>query len=181
MQLPVLLSCFCPQETRVSKYWKTGGTQMELSEKILNLRKANNLTQEQLAEEAGVTRQAVSKWESGQSVPELDKIIALCEIFHITTDSLLKPSELDVLSAKTQMLENQQKNLENAIKKKEQKKRTILGCTAIYLIAFSILMLVRQLSHMNDFFWDLFPGITLPVFLFCIATAAAVILYRHSL
>ena len=97
---------------------------MELSEKILNLRKANNLTQEQLAEEAGVTRQAVSKWESGQSVPELDKIIALCEIFHITTDSLLKPSELDVLSAKTQMLENQQKNLENAIKKKEQKKKT---------------------------------------------------------
>lgn len=154
---------------------------MELSEKILNLRKANNLTQEQLAEEAGVTRQAVSKWESGQSVPELDKIIALCEIFHITTDSLLKPSELDVLSAKTQMLENQQKNLENAIKKKEQKKRTILGCTAIYLIAFSILMLVRQLSHMNDFVWGLFPGITLPVFLFCIATAAAVILYRHSL
>lgn len=86
---------------------------MELSEKLLNLRKANDLTQEQLAEKIGISRQSVSKWESGQAVPELDKIVALCELFNVTTDYLLKPSEIDPLTAKTQLLENQQKNLEN--------------------------------------------------------------------
>lgn len=47
---------------------------MDISEKILKLRKANNLTQEQLAEQLQVSRQAVSKWESGQAIPESDKL-----------------------------------------------------------------------------------------------------------
>lgn len=153
---------------------------MELSEKILNLRKANNLTQEQLAEKAGVARQSVSKWESGQSLPELDKIVTLCEIFNVTTDYLLKPSEIDLLSVKTQMLENQQKNLENTMLKKEQKKKTILGFISIYLIAFSIFILVRQISWENDFLWNILPGLTLPVLTFCVATAVAIIFYRKS-
>ncbi len=63
---------------------------MELSEKIQNLRKQNNLSQEQFAEKLNVSRQAVSKWESGQSVPDVDKIIAMSEIFGISTDYLLK-------------------------------------------------------------------------------------------
>lgn len=97
---------------------------MDLSEKILNLRKANNLTQEQLAEKAGVSRQSVSKWESGQAAPDLDKITVLCEIFDVTADFLLKPSEMDILSVKTEMLEKQQKSLEETVHKKEKKKRS---------------------------------------------------------
>lgn len=46
---------------------------MDFSEKLLTLRKANNLTQEQLAEKLEVSRQSVSKWESGQATPELEK------------------------------------------------------------------------------------------------------------
>lgn len=155
---------------------------MELSEKILNLRKANDLTQEQLAEKIGISRQSVSKWESGQATPELDKIVALCDIFHITTDQLLKPSELDLLSVKTQMLENQQKSLENVIQKKERKKKTILGCVSIYLIAFAIMMLMEQLSWENEFefLWRTFPGLTLELIILCIATAAAIIFYLKS-
>ena len=68
---------------------------MEISEKVLQLRKANNLTQEELAEKLNVSRQSVSKWESGQTIPELEKLIALSEVFQVTTDYLLKPSELD--------------------------------------------------------------------------------------
>ena len=153
---------------------------MDLSEKLLNLRKANDLTQEQLAEKAGVSRQSGSKWESGQSVPELDKIVTLCEIFNITADSLLKPSEFDLLSVKTQMLENQQKNLENAMQKKDGRKKTILGCTAIYLIAFAILIVLRGIKWENYFVWSIFPGITMPLTIFCIATAAAIIFYIRS-
>ena len=66
---------------------------MEISEKILQLRKANSLTQEELAEKLNVSRQSVSKWESGQTIPELEKLIALSEVFQVTTDYLLKPSE----------------------------------------------------------------------------------------
>ena len=90
---------------------------MDFSEKLLTLRKSRNLTQEELAEQLDVSRQSVSKWESGQAVPELDKIVALSRIFDVTTDYLLKPSEIDELSVRAEMLEQQQKKLEGEIQK----------------------------------------------------------------
>ncbi len=63
---------------------------MILADKITELRKKNGWSQEELAEKAGVTRQSVSKWESAQSQPDLDKIIKLAEIFGVTTDYLLR-------------------------------------------------------------------------------------------
>ena len=81
---------------------------MNFSEKLFTLRKANNLTQEQLAEKLDISRQSISKWESGQAIPEIEKIIALSTIFDVTTDYLLKSSEIDDLSIKTKMLEKQQ-------------------------------------------------------------------------
>ncbi len=59
-----------------------------LSEKIYTLRRKNGLSQEQLAEKIGVSRQAVSKWEGGLSTPELDKLKALSKCFQITMDEL---------------------------------------------------------------------------------------------
>ena len=59
------------------------------AENIKKIRKDNNLSQEQLAEELGVSRQAISKWESSQAYPEMDKIIALCERFNLNIDDLL--------------------------------------------------------------------------------------------
>ena len=63
---------------------------MNLAERILTLRKARNMSQEELAEQVGVSRQAVGKWESGQSQPDLDKVIALSEFFGVSCDYLLK-------------------------------------------------------------------------------------------
>lgn len=74
---------------------------MNFSEKLLTLRKANDLTQEQLAEKLDVSRQSVSKWESGQATPELEKIVALSTVFNVSTDYLLKASEINNLSVKT--------------------------------------------------------------------------------
>ena len=62
---------------------------MELSENILQLRKALGLSQEQLAEQVGVSRQSISKWETGQSAPELDKLVRLSQVFGVSTDELL--------------------------------------------------------------------------------------------
>ncbi|MGM9522273.1 MAG: helix-turn-helix domain-containing protein [Oscillospiraceae bacterium] len=58
--------------------------------KIIKLRKQNGWSQEELAEKLGVTRQAVSKWEGENAVPDIDKIIKMSEIFEVSTDYLLK-------------------------------------------------------------------------------------------
>ena len=63
---------------------------MNLGEKLFELRKKKNLTQDEVAEKLNVTRQTVSKWETNQSTPDFDKIIPLCELYEISTDELLK-------------------------------------------------------------------------------------------
>jgi transcriptional regulator with XRE-family HTH domain len=63
---------------------------MQFHDKLQKLRKEKGLSQESLADMLGVSRQAVSKWESGQAYPETDKLIVLSEFFGVTLDSLLK-------------------------------------------------------------------------------------------
>ena len=63
---------------------------MSFSDNLQVLRKRNNMTQEQLAEQLEVSRQAVSKWESGQSYPEMEKLLIICDMFHCDMDSLVK-------------------------------------------------------------------------------------------
>lgn len=68
---------------------------MILADKIIELRKKSGMTQDELAEKLGVSRQSVSKWESAQSTPDLNRILKLSEIFSVSTDILLK-DELDL-------------------------------------------------------------------------------------
>lgn len=63
---------------------------MILADKIINLRKKKGWSQEELAERMQVSRQAVSKWEGAQTVPDLEKVVALSRLFGVTTDYLLK-------------------------------------------------------------------------------------------
>ena len=94
---------------------------MILGEKIVLLRKKNNYSQEDLANELGISRQSVSKWESGNSIPDLDKIIKMSSLFGVSTDYLLKdeleeetPSESDevIEEGKTVSLEEANSFLE---------------------------------------------------------------------
>lgn len=71
---------------------------MTLGEKIYSLRVKNGLSQEAFGEKLGVSRQSVSKWETDQSVPELDKIVMISELFTVTTDYLLKESAAEPAS-----------------------------------------------------------------------------------
>ena len=65
---------------------------MILADKIIDLRKKNGWSQEELAEKLGVSRQAVSKWESAQSVPDMGRVVQMSELFGVSTDYLLKDS-----------------------------------------------------------------------------------------
>ena len=73
---------------------------MNLADNLKKIRKENNLSQEQLAEKLGVSRQSVSKWESGQAYPEMDKMLQLCEMFNLNIDDLLNQNINDVTSKK---------------------------------------------------------------------------------
>lgn len=145
---------------------------MDFSEKLTKLRKANNLTQEQLAEQLDVSRQSISKWESGQAVPELDKIVVLSSVFNVTTDYLIKPSEIDELSVKTELLEKQQQNMLAREKKRTVTQQCILYCVGIYLIFFAAYFIGR-------FYFEIWnPSVILAEFL--IATALAIFVgIRH--
>ena len=76
---------------------------MKLADKLFELRKEKGWSQEKLAEQINVSRQSISKWESDQALPELEKVVELSKIFQVTTDYLLleesdKPEIKPVLS-----------------------------------------------------------------------------------
>ena len=70
---------------------------MILAEKIALLRKRNEWSQEQLAEKLDISRQSVSKWESGASIPDMDKILKLSRLFEVSTDYLLELDQREYL------------------------------------------------------------------------------------
>lgn len=142
---------------------------MDFSEKLLTLRKGKDLTQEQLAEKMDVSRQSISKWEGGQAVPELEKIVALSEIFDVTTDYLLKPSEIDILSVKTEMLEKQQQQMLLREKKYGQIFQCVMYSVGIYLLFLAIYFI----GHFYFETWN--PSVIFSEFL--IATAIVIFMW----
>lgn len=145
---------------------------MDFSEKILSLRKSRGLTQEQLAEKLNVSRQSVSKWESGQAIPELETIVALCRVFDITTDYLLKPSEMDELSIKTEILEKQQQQLLI----REQRYKRIFTCIMYSLGIYLFFFAVYMIGHFYFEIWN--PSVIFAEFL--IATAIVIFVWAKS-
>ena len=83
-----------------------------LSEKIINLRKSRGWSQEELAERLDVSRQSVSKWESGISNPELDKIVAMSTLFGVSTDYLLKDATAEDSDTDREFVEEEDEEIE---------------------------------------------------------------------
>lgn len=118
---------------------------MNLSEKLQLLRKKNGLSQEELADKLGISRQAISKWESGQSMPDLNKLVILSELYNVTIDSLVKDSgEYDILqsSLNTNNNELQEKNKNtqiiinvnrNSVEYEYKSKRTLFGLPLVHI------------------------------------------------
>lgn len=68
------------------------GTTMSFADNLVYLRQHYAVTQEGLAEQLGVSRQTISKWEAGTNYPEMDKILVLCDLFHVSMDDLMRGS-----------------------------------------------------------------------------------------
>ena len=69
---------------------------MNLADNLKKIRKDNNLSQEQFAEKLNVSRQSVSKWESGQSYPEMDKVIQICNLFNLNINELINENIAEI-------------------------------------------------------------------------------------
>ncbi len=90
---------------------------MKFEEKLVKLRKARNITQEQLAEKLGVSRQAVSRWEAGESTPDMLNLAGLCKYFGVSSDYLIN----DDFTSDEDIPVVQQKNEElNTVKAKKK-------------------------------------------------------------
>ncbi len=150
---------------------------MEFSEKLITLRKGSDLTQEQLAEQLNVSRQSISKWESGQVIPEVEKIVELSKVFNVTLDYLLKPSEIDELSVKTDMLEQQQKQLLNREQTRTKIFKNILYLAAIYLICFAVFFVGHYFYFSLE--WEVW-GKPIIFAEFFIATAIVIVIWAKS-
>ena len=105
---------------------------MGISERLQELRKNAGLSQEQVAETLGLSRQAISKWESGQGKPDIENIIKLSELYHVSTDYILLGIEKKSLSSKPE------KERLSAEYRKAISIIAIVGGTALITVLFII-------------------------------------------
>ena len=104
---------------------------MTIGEKILRIRKENRLSQEEFAGKLGVSRQAVSKWELNDAVPDLDKITLISRVFNVSTDSILLDSADMESPAGTCGKENSFEKTMKRVGKSTKKRLYIIGYVLI--------------------------------------------------
>lgn len=115
---------------------------MRLGEKICNLRKTNKLSQEKLAEKLGVSRQSVSKWETGTAYPEMNRIIELCKIFKCQLNDLINDNILDFESLDEEIKMNVVKFNE----KKQKNLKVVSGGITICCRVLQVIMIGISLA-----------------------------------
>ena len=129
---------------------------MKIGERIYLLRKEKNISQEELANELNVSRQTISKWETGESCPDIDKIIPLCNYFEITSDELLTGNS-NIKDVKAQNI-------------KSNFARNI--AIAVMLYIFSIIAIVLCSAQFNE------PIIGVAIFFGLIAIGTGILIYN---
>lgn len=142
---------------------------MNLGERIFELRKASDLSQEEVADKLNVTRQTVSKWENNQSTPDFDKIVPLCELFGIGAEELITGKKED------EQNESVDKKEEKVLTKqdvREKSAKVVSTSVFIYIASVAFLMVAVPVQKMN-------PIIASAIFLLLIAWATARIIKHY--
>lgn len=134
-----------------------GGNKMTIADKISRLRKEKGLSQEAFAEALGVSRQSVSKWESGSALPDTDKIIAMSELFGVSTDFILKED-----SFVSEPEENPEPPAaQTEVKMKKEKNKKPVKIIALILAVILIITAVAIPMHFGSYreaWWALNGG-----------------------
>lgn len=125
---------------------------MIFKEKLLELRKQKGWSQEELGYKLDVSRQTISKWESGQSSPEMEKLVKLSEIFEISLDDLIKGIKIETKIDKSQSVEEnkEDKNIQNTQINKVCKIIFIFALTAAFIFLGIVLIRMAKLNSINN-------------------------------
>ncbi len=156
---------------------------MNLGEKIIELRKKEGYSQEELASLLDVSRQSVSKWELNASTPDLDKIVRLSEIFHVSIDSLLQEDRIEPEEHVARLMP--QIEVEALVNLKE-KSRLYIAIAVFLFIVSPIALFVCGGGYSLGFFHDVFKSedqagmIGLIVLLILISIGVAICVYFGS-
>lgn len=160
---------------------------MILADKIIQLRKKAGWSQEELAEQLGVSRQSVSKWEGAQSVPDLNKIIAMSQLFGVSVDYLVKDeieAEEPVLpAADTPVPPVRRVTMEEANEflalRRAASKKIALG-VMLCILSPVVLILLGGFSEYGSISENLSTGLGLGVLLAMVAIAVAIFITTGS-
>ena len=118
---------------------------MKFNEKLIELRRKEGLSQEELGYKLNVTRQTISKWELGQTTPEMDKLVELSKIFNVSVDDLINNSEIpknETTQIEDEPIINQDNN------KREKNMKIII---TVILVVVIILILIRLSTTLSIF------------------------------
>lgn len=159
---------------------------MIFAEKLIRLRKQAGWSQEELADQMNVTRQSVSKWESGQSVPDLEKVVQLSRLFQVTTDYLLK-EEMEDRGHNETMEHRPLKyvTLEEAttfLAIKARSAKPIAGAIFLCILSPITLLILGAISESKDYALseNIAAGIGLIVLLMIVAVAVVILIANGS-
>ena len=128
---------------------------MTLREKLIVLRDKAGISQMELAHQLGVSRQAVSRWESGDATPSMDKLKALAKIYNVSLDWLCNDGDRDETTKGKPMENNTKENAEGVVAEKEKinkPKLTIAAVVAIVILTLSVIYVIarnRQNENVN--------------------------------
>ena len=136
---------------------------MTIAEKIKQLRKDNNMTQEDLAEKLNVSRQTISKWETNITIPDADNIVAISKLFNITTDELLD-YKVETVQKKKQFIIDM----------------IVLLFGIIGFILFAILLMTNQIDETSSVIMINGYGIASILFLILIITFIIIMIKRNE-
>jgi transcriptional regulator with XRE-family HTH domain len=147
---------------------------MTLPERLVKLRKLAGLSQEEVADKLEVTRQTVSKWETGQSSPDLDKVLPLCSLYNVTPDELLHDGGTE--EADAEMLKGNFERAEEQADRMIAKKRLlgILGGVMLYFVAIAFEMTSIAVLNIN-------PVSASAIFILLFALATLIIIYSATI
>ena len=147
---------------------------MNLGEKLFELRKEKNLSQEEVADKLNVTRQTISKWETNQSTPDFDKIMPICELFGISTEELLTGNKKEEKQEEeqNQVIEEEKEKVLSKNEVRRKSAEVVSTSIFIYIVAVAILIIAIPVLKIN-------PIIVTAVFLCAIGWATARIIKHY--
>ena len=149
---------------------------MKLNEKIIELRNKYQMSQGDLAEKLNVSRQSVSKWETGASIPDLDKLIAMSELFGITMDELVKEDAVFLHEKENHVI----KEDDDARRKKEKQEEYLKNHFGVKMLGLALVMLTPAVVIWATLGLIPFGRVLLPIALYLLICGAICLFSRKN-